>query len=55
MRAMLGAESFPYMKFLIIFVKAVSIDWGIPWAFVRNWVHPPTTACTMVFRPYRVG
>lgn len=54
-RAILGDESFSHMNFLIILVRAVSIEGGIPCALARNWVRPPTIAWTMVFFPKRVG
>lgn len=44
-----------HIKFLICFVIAFSMDFGIPWAFVRNWVIPPTTICIISFFPSREG
>lgn len=43
------------MKFWISFVSASRIVSGIPCAFVRNWVRPPTIACTISLFPLSVG
>jgi hypothetical protein len=37
-----GERALFHMKSLIIFVREFSICFGIPWAFVRNCVIPPT-------------
>lgn len=50
-RVILGDESSSHMKFLIILVRIDSIEAGIPWALVRNWVRPPIIACVMSFLP----
>ena len=41
----------PYMNPRVILIRAFSMFGGIPWAMVRNWVNPPTTACTINFLP----
>lgn len=54
-RASLGVTFFPHMKDLIRPIR-VSLTWlGIPWAFVRNWVQPPTMICARSLFPLRDG
>lgn len=44
-----------HMKFLMIFVSAVSIWFGISWAIVRYWVKPPIIIWAIGFLPLSVG
>lgn len=44
-----------HMKVRIVFFNTVSIDLGIPCAFVRNWVIPPTTIWTISLFPSSDG
>lgn len=43
------------MKFRIIFVSALAIGFGIPWAYVRNWVIPPIVIWIISLFPSREG
>ena len=53
--AILGLASWPHMKLDTIFATAVSMAGGIPCAFVKNWVWPPTIACMIRRLPFKVG
>jgi len=53
--AILGLDSLPHRKSLINLVNAFSISCGIPWAFIRNWVWPPTMAWMTSHFLFRVG
>jgi hypothetical protein len=55
--AILGEESSSHMKFQIVLVSAASMCGGMPCAFVRNWVYPPTTSMIwmIAFLPFIVG
>ena len=54
-RASLGEESFSHMKSHIILVMAFSMCLGIPCAFIRNWVCPPTITWIIFALPIMVG
>src|SRR5216683_6868657 len=53
--AILGDELSSQIKFFIILFRVSSVSFGIPWAWVRNCVCPPTTICIIIFLPLRVG
>ena len=53
--AILGFVLSCQMKSRVIFVKASSILFGIPCAWVRNWVSPPIVIWMIIFLLSRVG
>src|SRR5271154_3161985 len=50
-----GVDSWFQKKVLIFFINFFSISFGIPWAFVKNWVVPPITIWIISLLPSAVG
>lgn len=50
-----GFDSCPQMNLLIVFSSTFSMGFGMPCAFVRNWVCPPTITWIISHFLFMVG